>query len=565
MKAPFHLYPQLFCEHNQQLRIFILAHPTRRALAHQLAMTSSSTPVKLSDTAEMLLISPIIVTPNGQPASTPSPNRKRKITPSSEESSAKRIAVITSPPREHRADTVQRSSVPNPLGWPTSAPQARIDERQTFFTNPRLQRKLSSPEQAPPPPLQHIILPFDLRENPDAFYNEENRNILSSIFPETHGLAMDSMFLIFLQTKVPPKPWPRTIAGVPVCFAPEIGPQYIPRPIGIPAYVKNPSISKDLNGRAMQDWEPLFVSIKTYFQEQGISITEVMYLKSYVVIVLEHRNTDPTKLLSQAANIRCFYYYDDEIGRPASLRACRLTDPTPTNPDNNEYSTLQPGLRVTSDYLPSKPGTFLSTTAGVLVRDAVGNEFMTVAPHGFPDECGLIVNHPLPSGRDIGELIREVAHTDVALVKLRETEKFSNVTFQNSILESIQLKRLASAKGPPEENTIYLDSPDTGCVLGSLLMTSFQRVPIDDSFQPNQQWVFTIWNYMGQDISSTLPERICGSAIWNGDGDVLGFFRYAPKAGVMKDWCAGIAADELINKGYTLVDTTGRQELLKQE
>ncbi|EGC46939.1 conserved hypothetical protein [Histoplasma capsulatum var. duboisii H88] len=133
-------------------------------------MTSSSTPVKLSDTAEMLLISPITVTPNGQPASTPSPNRKRKITPSSEESSAKRIAVITSPTRKHRADTVQRSSVPNPLGWPTSAPQARIDERQTFFTNPLLQRELSSSEQAPPPPLQHIILPFDLRENPDAFF-----------------------------------------------------------------------------------------------------------------------------------------------------------------------------------------------------------------------------------------------------------------------------------------------------------------------------------------------------------------------------------------------------------
>ncbi|QSS53113.1 hypothetical protein I7I53_00276 [Histoplasma capsulatum var. duboisii H88] len=188
---------------------------------------------------------------------------------------------------------------------------------------------------------------------------------------------------------------------------------------------------------------------------------------------------------------------------------------------------------------------------------------MTVASC-FPDECGLIVNHPLPSGRDIGELIMEVTHTDVALVKLRETEKF-NVTFRNSILESIQLKRFASAKVPPEGNTIYLDSPDTGCVLGSLLMTSFQRVPIDDSFQPNQQWVFTIWNYMEQDMSSTLPERICGSAIWNGDGDVLGFCRYAPKAGVMKDWCAGIAADELINKGYTLVDTTDRQELLKQE
>lgn len=50
-----------------------------------------------------------------------------------------------------------------------------------------------------------------------------------------------------------------------------------------------------------------------------------------------------------------------------------------------------------------------------------------------------------------------------------------------------------------------------------------------------------------------------------GMGTSLVFFKYAPKAGVMKDWCAGIAADELIHKGYTLVDTTDRQELLMQE
>ncbi|EDN02567.1 hypothetical protein I7I51_07560 [Histoplasma capsulatum] len=295
-------------------------------------MTSSSTPVKHSDTAEMLLISPIIVTPNGQPVSTPSPNRKRKITPSSEESSAK-----------------ESLSLLVPLGS-----RGRI-----------------------------------------LFSGQASRILLDG--------------------------------------------QHLPL-------------------KLVLDWEPLFISIKTYFQEQGISITEVM----------------------------CFYIYDDEIGRPASLPACRLTDPTPNNPDNNEYSTLQPGLRVTSDYLPSTPGTFLSTTAGVLVRDAVGNEFMTVASHGFPDECGLIVNHPLPSGRDIGD---------------RQT------------------------------STGYLR-------FGTIWGRTCQA--------PSQNGYVEVLSGMGM-------------------GTSLVFFKYAPKAGVMKDWCAGIAADELIHKGYTLVDTTDRQELLKQE
>lgn len=60
---------------------------------------------------------------------------------------------------------------------------------------------------------------------------------------------------------------------------------------------------------------------------------------------------------------------------------------------------------------------------------------------------------------------------------------------------------------------------------------------------------------MGQDSAGSLPDGMCGSAVWTEDGDVIGFFRYAPKDGAMKDWCAGIAADELINRGFTLVNT----------
>src|SRR5437667_10133987 len=64
------------------------------------------------------------------------------------------------------------------------------------------------------------------------------------------------------------------------------------------------------------------------------------------------------------------------------------------NPNNSEYNNLQPGLRVTSAYFLSDLDTFLSTTCGVLVRDQVGNKFMTAAAYGFPGECGTQVIHP---------------------------------------------------------------------------------------------------------------------------------------------------------------------------
>jgi hypothetical protein len=358
-------------------------------------------------------------------------------------------------------------------------------------------------------------LPFDLRTDPDAFYQPENRDILASIFPDNHGLSMDGVFLYFLPKAAPPKPWPRTIAGLPPYFAPETGPQHTPRPFGLLVQQENGSIAEDQNGRDMEDWEPLFDIIQSHFRALGIGITEVMYWGNYVIIVLEHRDTDVTKLPRKAANIACTYLYDDEIGRPSAPQVRRIMDPTPGNPDESEYETLQPGVRVTSACMTSKPNTFMSTTAGVLVSDLVGNEFMTVASHGFPDECGTNVTHPLPvGGRTVGDLIMEVTHTDIGLVKLADAERFSNVTFQSeSISESTRLKRLNSVKKLQVGDFVYLDSPDTGSLEGSFMRSSFQRIPVDDHGAPEQLWVFTAWVYMGQGSASTLPDSMCGSAI----------------------------------------------------
>jgi hypothetical protein len=454
-----------------------------------------------------------------------------------------------------------------------------VDAGPLPIPNPLFQGTLAQTDQ-PWQLLRHIILPFDLRTDPDAFYQPENRDILASIFPGNHGLSMDGMFLYFLQKAAPPKPWPRTIAGLPPYFAPEIGPQHTPRPFGFLVQQENDSIAEDQNGRDMEDWEPLFYIIQSHFRALGIGITEVMYWGNYVIIVLEHRDTDVTKLPRKAANIACTYLYDDEIGRPSAPQARRIMDPTfnrarfsrltPGNPDESEYKTLQPGVRVTSACMTSKPNTFMSTTAGALVSDLAGNEFMTVASHRFPDECGTKVTHPLPvGGRTVGELIMEVTHTGIGLVKLADTERFSNVTFQSeSISESTRLKKLSSVKKLQVGDFVYLDSPDTGSLEGSFMGSSFQRIPVDDHSNPQQRipdddhsnpqqlWVFTAWVYMGQGSASTLPDSMCGSTIWTSKGEVIAFFRHALKSGVMKDWCVGIAADELMKRGYKLVDGT---------
>lgn len=322
-------------------------------------------------------------------------------------------------------------------------------------------------------------------------------------------------------------------------------------------------MSSDLDYQNIDDWEPLFQLVKDHFQSIGVLINEVIYCNVYVIVILDKQGIDITKLPSRIARVRCHYYYSDEWGNKlAEFQARRSSDPAPGSPDDSEYNILQPGIRIASGPFPGHVGQFLSTTAGILIQDENNTEFLTVAAHGFPGQCGSSVFHPqAENGRAIGDLIMEVGATDIALVRLGKGERFCNITFDNDINpEPTRLQKLATAKSCQTGTTVYLDSPDTGLMEGMFWQYSYQRIPSDDVNQPCQKWVKAKWYYLGQDSSTDLPDSICGSAIWTENGDVVSFFHHAPKGGVMVDWCVGIASDELIERGFSVVDTTNREE-----
>lgn len=187
------------------------------------------------------------------------------------------------------------------------------------------------------------------------------------------------------------------------------------------------------------------------------------------------------------------YRYEDEMGRPKAFQARHATDPTPGNPEHTEYATLQPGVRIASTYLPKDPDMFLQTTAGVLVKDAVGNEFMTTAAHGLPLECALDVMHPHPTtSRRIGELTMEIPFTGIAMVKLSEGEKFLNTTFQSDIADATQLKRLCPEGDHKLKDHAALGSPDIGCIDGASMGISYYRAAHDgDNIMPKRNWIRT--------------------------------------------------------------------------
>lgn len=293
---------------------------------------------------------------------------------------------------------------------------------------------------------RHITLPFDLRTDPGALNDPKNRELLYKLFPGTTGLAMDGRFLYIIQAEAPPKPWPKSVAGLPSYFAPQIGPQHTPVLFGWLVGRGGGAIASGLNGRDMPDWEPLFIIVKNHFKVIGVSVTEIIYWGNYLVVILEHRRTaDVSNLPWKAGNIAVTYIYEDEMGRPSTPQSRCEADPIPGNP--------------------------------------------------------------------------------------------------------VDLKTLTPVKGRRTGDFLFLSSSDADSIEGSFMGTSFQRVVADEG-SSEQQWVFRIWLYMGQDSADALPPRMYGSAIYTVDGYVLGFCRYTATEGPMKDWCVGIAADEFIDRGF---------------
>lgn len=417
------------------------------------------------------------------------------------------------------------------------------------FPNPLLQLRS---EDLP----RHISLPPNLiaTDPVDDSVSHEFFKILQGLFPGLQEVACDGDFLFVRVTPLPPKPWPKTIGGLSARFY--SGPYLRSDQLTfdgkrVLAASRNGRVALDKNYHDVEDWDPLFDIIKYHFIELGISITEVIYKKYIVSIVLKHRNTDMSRLPARVAQVTCTYYFEDQMGRPAAPQARRQHDPSPGNQDESQYQTLRPGIRVSSTYLVHEPQAFISSTAGVIVKDQNGTQFLTVANHAFTDCQSPHLVHPSPDGgRAISELITPIGRTDIALVKLFQSEHFTNTTFQSTLLdESVRLQRLAVAK---RRDIIYLDSPDTGCIEGQVNYSSRRIIPSDDPFSVEQEWLFTFWTYMGQDSSTNLPNGMCGSAIWKTNGDVVGFFEYAPKEGVMVDFCTSVGAKELINRGYTM-------------
>ncbi|OJJ42911.1 hypothetical protein ASPZODRAFT_161911 [Penicilliopsis zonata CBS 506.65] len=488
---------------------------------------------------EILLVSPV-----SPITGTLSAGMKRKIVPSLESAQSRKITIIAPEGIFASEDRISINASP------IFAAARRLFPTGEAYIEQRVSLKASHahPDPSPPwrthvdvPPSRDIVLPFDLTRNPEAYSNPENQELLMQVFRDCIALSFGRGILIFQLLALPPRPWPQKIAGAP-CYLTDVEFDWGPvapldRRSMSRIFLEDNEDYRDDSSKA----NTLFDHLISWFEEAEISITELMYWDNQVVIVLEDERTDLTKVPKSIACCLCYYLLESEMHRPRHVSALRRVDiPVEGGIDDSAYCPLRPGVMLGS-------GGML-TSSGVLVKDRLGNQYLTVASHGLPE--GAKVLQPSNEGREIGELVMEIPHTDVGLVKLHDGENYINETFENT-LKLRQFKREREIRGG---DPIAMNTPFTGYMEGVAGLPGRIRMQANDNpFKPRRPWVPCRWDYFGQNSHHHLNNGMCGSPIYDQEGRVVSFFRYAPKSGYFLDYVWSISAEVLLEKGYTVV------------
>jgi hypothetical protein len=144
-----------------------------------------------------------------------------------------------------------------------------------------------------------------------ASTNDMPRYRYSKVLSQWYCSFDDWVLLVYYLPSLPLKPWPRKVAGVP-CFL-----TTNPNNQGSVIPIERPSrsrimVSSDLNFRDNEDAkDELYKLIREFFEQSSISITEIQYWGSVVVIVLE---CDDESVLSAVprfvARCPCFYLFE---------------------------------------------------------------------------------------------------------------------------------------------------------------------------------------------------------------------------------------------------------------
>lgn len=382
---------------------------------------------------------------------------------------------------------------------------------------------------------RHLELDFKLvDENGFPRIPESGESeILFNLFPQTVGVGICGPFLWITVETLPSRPWHVSVAGLPLYLS--TNDFDIPWRTGGPG---NPQLSvlESLDSRCTTS-EDLYHAAVDFFDSKSIEIYQVAWTIGGWQVEID-ANVDKSLLPARICQSPVGYLpHGARIGIDAALR---LKQPLPSKPDDSAYEILRPGIMVTASRAAS--------TAGVLVKDEDGNEYMTVAAHAFPSDDAS-VRHPHPQSASIGAVVSRIGSTDIGLVLLNENVVFQNQTFSSAESEGgVCLKGVRKPASMKPYERLHMENSLTGSTDAMFIHARLQRFP---SVSSNPYtWVWQDWAWAGQDAAHIPVKGSCGSALFDEDGNVVSFFHFIE---TQKNIGIGVSAYELIKAGYSLV------------
>ncbi|KAI0382572.1 hypothetical protein F5Y04DRAFT_287945 [Hypomontagnella monticulosa] len=513
----------------------------------------------------------VIINSAISPQQPSTPVKLRKIIPSVEQSSSKKILILATPSR--RPNDISKGDALSIQ--PFYGPKQRFPEGVATVLDHYTHGHPPPGEQHENEALwhsRHVLVPYNLRDHSNNIFEGELRSLLYNIFPGTENVTQARFrgYLIFQVKQLPSAPWPLTVGGLPITLSETrsngrgralMFPRATPGRLSI-SILQSGFDATNISDKSLRQ---LARHVNNYFQLNlpTVHIIELMFTceRTFFVVIDDHVELNTGSWPGKIANYPVAYLHDKDLNRPVWVDrpAKQEIEPQPSMGivDDTAYDVLRPGVMISSSIITghSHPAT-LSSTAGVLVKNPAGDIFMTAASRAIGNSEKIWQSRR--PAETIGKAAVEISFTDICLVELDRSISFSVQTFEASDGVVPQFTRMATSGDEFNFSTCYLNSPFTG-LLDSEIIAKSIKIQAEGTPHPTEgrvRYVVYDWLYHGQEeanIQAELPGGICGSVIWNDDGIVQGFYQFSIKEGPWKGFSACVSASEVVESGYTLV------------
>ncbi|KAI9849289.1 MAG: hypothetical protein M1837_004748 [Sclerophora amabilis] len=355
-------------------------------------------------------------------------------------------------------------------------------------------------------------------------------------------------FITFSFFNLPPKPWPITVADVPVFIRQVKDPidpaEVCSEPMDMGRIGRNgklkmspiPTIGETPTNEVIRD-------LRDAVERYEVKIGCISWFGSCFILDVKSPldfNADTLPgLVGQ--NV---LYYKSSPSKPSLEAALRQKLPSGEEDDSDYGKTLRPGVLLNN--IGHEGSSDLSTTAGLPVKSKDGRKYVTVSAQGFPG-LNSPVYHPNKNGSRVGTMVAKIGGTDVGLARLYSETCFSNINFSSDQEDGPTLTEFKPIKEVRRRDLVFMDTPYSGRCDGVIIGRTFESNP-PGSGNEEEEWIVHECIYTGNGRPGMIAGT-CGTVLWDSDDKAVAFFQSVhPSTGM----CWAVSTQCLQDLGFTI-------------